>query len=171
MTFASQTPIRRNSHVIPTAIGLVLAGLLCVLHLRLFGMGWPLLWLPVAVVALWPSRVGPVLSGLVLAVVGLWVDFVTLGAPGQWSFVFLSVYLAIRPDLRLPPDGFATALARVAAALLVAAIVFTLTGRAIYGSWPDLAPMGRGLLTTLLLSPVVIAVRAALARSLSGDDS
>ena len=171
MTFVSQTPVRRNGHAVPMVLALALAGLLCVLHLRLFGQSWPLMWLPVAVVALWPSRVGPALSGVVLCAAGLWVDFVTLGAPGQWSIAFLAVYVALRPDLRPPPQGFVSALARVAAALLVAAVMVTATGRLVYGSWPDVAALGRGVATAMLLSPLVIAARAGVARSLSGDDS
>ena len=170
MTFASQTPVRRNGHLVPTALALAVTGLLCVLHLRLLGASWPLLWLPVTVVALWPSRVSPVLSALVLVAGGLWVDFATLGAPGQWPLVFLMIYAVIRPDQRAAPNGLVSGLSRVAVALIIAVAVLGLTGRIVYGVWPDVTSIGRGVLVAMLLSPLAIAGRAAATRAMSGDD-
>ena len=171
MTFVNQTPVRRNGHLVPAALALAAAGLLCVLHLRLFGSSWPLLWLPVTVVALWPSRVGPVLSAVALVAGGLWVDFATLGAPGQWPLVFLMIYAIIRPDQRPAPDGFVSGLSRVAVALILAVVVIGVTGRVVYGVWPDVTSVGRGVLVAMLLSPLVILGRAAATRAVSGDDN
>ncbi len=170
MTFINQTPVRRNSHLIPAGFALAVSGLLCVLHLQLFGASWPLLWLPVTVIALWPSRVGPVLSALLLVVAGLWVDFVTLGAPGQWPLVFLVIYSVIRPDRRPAPNSVISGLSRVAVALIIAVLVHSLSGRVVYGVWPDVTSVGRGVLVAMLLTPLVILGRAVATRSFSGGD-
>jgi hypothetical protein len=161
MAYLGVSPILRNERLIPAAVTLLIAGLVSAVDIRLFGQSWPLTWIPFAAVALWPRRVGLWASGLLLFVGGLWVDWTTWGAPGQWPLVFLLTYALIRPDIRMT---------RLTLALSVGLPVFILTGWTVYESWPDWGSLGRGVVVAVLLVPFMIFLRDKLAVRMSGDD-
>lgn len=162
--------VQRNSHLIPATVLFLITGLLTVLEVRLFGQSWPLTWLPFAVVALWPRQVAILPSGLLMMVGGLWVDWTTLGAPGQWSLIFLMTYFFMRPGRKEGERGLTAGMARLALALMVGLPLFILTGRLLYGIWPDWSSLGRGVAIVIILTPVLILGRDMLARRMSGDD-
>ena len=170
MAFVSQAPIRRNSHLVPAALALGLAGLLSPVHLSLFGQSWPLTWLAFAVMALWPRQASPVPSALLLFAGGLWVDWATLGAPGQWALVFALTYAVVRPDQSEPMRGLGTSVWRVVMALLVGVPVFVLSGWFVYGAWPDGLALGRGLLVLLVTLPLIAVLRDVFAGRLTRED-
>ena len=170
MAFVSQAPVRRNSHLIPAGFALVVTGLLCVLHMRFLGVSWPLLWLPFAVVSLWPRQASPVPSAVLIFIGGLWVDWVTLGVPGQWPAVMLVTYAILRPDLGEPVRGVVVAYARFAQALIIGVPVFVLSGRLVYTVWPDPFALLRGIAIVIVLLPLIALVRDLAAGRLSGDD-
>ena len=169
-TYAASAPVRRNSHLIPAALALAVAGLLSPLHVSLFNVSWPLVWLPFAVVALWPRQASAVPSAVILFFGGLWVDVATLGALGQWPLIFLVTYAVVRPDMAEPGGGVARSLARVATALLVAVPVLALSGRFVYGVWPDWGVVGRGLFVLIVSLPFIALLRDLFAGRLSRDD-
>ncbi|GLQ19309.1 hypothetical protein ACFFUB_12885 [Algimonas porphyrae] len=163
-------PVHRNTHLIPAMLVFLLSGLLTVLELRLFGQSWPLTWLPLAVVALWPRQVAMLPTALLFMLGGLWVDWTTLGAPGQWSLVFLIAYLLVSPGRSEGDRGLTVGMSRFAATLAIGLPVFILTGRLVYGIWPDWAALGRGVCVATVLVPLLILGRDALARRMSRDD-
>ena len=170
MVYAAPPVIRRNSHLIPTAIALVIVGLVSPLHVSLFGLSWPLLWVPVAILGLWPRRASALPSALLLFAAGLWIDWVTLGAVGQWPLVFVATYALTRPDMAEPGSGLLTGLARCARALLIAVALFVLSGWFVYGAWPEFGVLSRGVLVFVLCLPVMIGLRDLVARQTAKDD-
>ena len=170
MAYLGVSPVQRNERLFPAALALLATGLICAIDVRLFGQSWPLTWLPFAVVALWPRKVGVWPSGVLLLAGGLWVDWTTWGAPGQWPLVFLITYALIRPDIRGSARGLAEGLTRFNLALLVGVPVLALSGWAVYESWPDPGALGRGIVATLLLVPVMIFLRDGLAGRMGGED-
>ncbi|MGB3456797.1 MAG: hypothetical protein WBG08_01800 [Litorimonas sp.] len=163
------TPIMHNERLIPAAFALLVTGLISVVDIRLFGESWPLTWLPLVVVALWPRQVAVWPSGLLLLAGGLWVDWTSWGAPGQWPLVFLLTYALIRPDARSPSRGIATGALRFIAALCVGVPVLVLTGWVVYGAWPDWGTLARGVASVLVLLPLLILVRDGVARRMSEE--
>lgn len=170
MGYLGVAPVQRNERLLPTALALLVTGLLSVLEIRLFNESWPLTWLPFAVVALWPRKVGVWPSGLLLLLGGLWVDWTSWGAPGQWPLVFLLTYALIRPDIRGGSRGLGAGMTRFALALLIGVPVLILTGWAVYEAWPDWGTLGRGVVMTTLLLPIFIYLRDKLADRMSVDD-
>lgn len=171
MAVVSNTaPVRRNSHLVPAVLALAVCGLVSPLHVTLFGASWPLIWLPLAVVALWPRQASALPSAVLLLLGGLWVDWATLGAPGQWALVFLVTYAVMRPDQSEPRRGLISAYARAGLALLVAVPVLALVGRGVYGVWPDWLVLGRGVSVMLLALPAIALIRDLLAGRASRYD-
>ena len=170
MAYLGVNPILRNERLIPAAFTLLLAGLISAVDVRLFGQSWPLTWIPFAAVSLWPRRVGLWGSALLLFIGGLWVDWTTWGAPGQWPLVFLLTYALIRPDIRGSARGLASGMTRFTLALAVGLPVFVLTGWTIYESWPDWGSLGRGVVVAVILVPIMIFMRDKLAVRMGGDD-
>ena len=170
MVYASPPVIRRNSHLVPAGLALFLLGLVAPLHLSLFGASWPLLWLPLAVVGLWPRQASCVPSALMLFVAGLWIDWVTLGAVGQWPLVFVGAYAIMRPDLADAGRGLVRGLSRCAGALLIGLIIFGLSGWFIYGVLPDIALLSRGVLVFAVSLPLLILLRDLIAGYAAQDD-
>lgn len=170
MAYLGVNPAQRNARLIPAAFALVLMGLICVVDIRLFNQSWPLTWLPFTIVALWPRRVGALQTGLLLLVGGLWVDWTTWGAPGQWPLVFLLTYALIRPDINDAARGLGPGMKRFTLALLIGVPVLIATGWVVYESWPDWAVLGRGILMATLTAPIIILVRDGVAARMSQDD-
>lgn len=170
MAYLGVSPIQRNSRLFPAALALLVTGLICAVDIRLFDQSWPLTWLPFVIVALWPRRVGTIQSGLLLLVGGLWVDWTTWGAPGQWPLVFLLTYAIIRPDINGEARGLPAGMARFALALLVGLPVLILTGWVVYDSLPDWAVLGRGLAVAVIAMPMIILLRDQLAGRLGGEE-
>lgn len=170
MAYASASLPRRNGHLLPAAVALLLAGMAAPLHIVLGGASWPLIWLPFSIVALWPRQVAALPSAILLLLGGLWVDWTTLGATGQWASVFLITYAVVRPDLAESVRGMVSGLARTGQALLIGLPVLVLTGRVVYGLWPDVMALSRGLLVLLLLLPLIIVIRDLFAGRLSRND-
>ena len=170
MAYVSGIPARRNSHLIPAGIALLLGGLVAPLHITLLGASWPLIWVPFAVVAMWPGRASALPSALMLLLGGLWVDWATLGPMGQWSLVYLVTYAVMRPDTSESGRGMAVQVARAVPALLVALPVLALTGRFVYGVWPEWTVVARGIVVFALSVPVLALGREIFASRLSGDD-
>ncbi|WP_298911839.1 hypothetical protein [uncultured Algimonas sp.] len=170
MAVFGMSPTTRNDRLIPAVLALLVTGLVSVVDVRLFGESWPLTWLPFAVVALWPRHVSTGASGLLLLAGGLWVDWTSWGAPGQWPLVFLITYALIRPGARGGRRGLLAGIRRFVLALLVGVPVMILTGWMVYESWPDWMALGRGLLVVTVILPIFILVRDGLAGRMSEED-
>jgi hypothetical protein len=170
MVYVAPRIVRRNGHLVPAAIALFLAGLISPLHIIVFGLSWPLLWVPLAIVGLWPRQASSLPSSLILFVAGLWIDWVTLGAVGQWPLVFVAVYAFTRPDLAEPGRGLVRGLARSASALLIGFVLFALSGWFIYGVWPDAGVVAKGVVVFVLSLPVIILLRDLIAGRTGQDD-
>jgi hypothetical protein len=162
-------PVMHNERLFPAAVALLLTGLISVLDIRLFGQSWPLTWLPFAVVLLWPRQVGLWASGLLLLIGGLWLDWSSWGAPGQWPLVFLLTFLIVRPDIR-QGRGLGPGMSRFAAGLLVGVPVLVLTGWIVYESLPDWGTLGRGVAVAVIALPLMIFLRDRLAGRMGMED-
>ncbi len=170
MAYLDISPAQRNEQLVPAAFALLIIGLISAVDVRLFDESWPLTWLPFVVVALWPRRVSVWPSGILLLVGGLWVDWTTWGAPGQWPLVFLLTYALIRPDIRSDARGLGVGMTRFMIALLVGVPVLILTGWVVYGSWPDWGVLGRGIVVATVMAPVIVFLRDQLADRMTRGD-
>lgn len=170
MAYLGISPAQRNGQLVPAAFALIITGLISAVDVRLFDESWPLTWLPFVVVALWPRRVGVWPSGILLLVGGLWVDWTTWGAPGQWPLVFLLTYALIRPDIRNAARGLGAGMTRFMLALMVGVPVLILTGWVVYESWPDWGSLGRGIVVATIIAPLIVGLRDRLASRMTRDD-
>lgn len=169
MVFAGTHVPDRNTDLIPAALALILAGLASAIHVNAFGVSWSFLWLPFLLVAIWPRRAGSFPSALLLFFAGIWVDWTTLGALGQWSTVFLVTYLVTRPDRQATERGVLPAYRRFCVALLVGISAYVVTGWLVYGAWPDWFSLMRGVFVAALILPFAALLRDRLARRMSRE--
>jgi len=170
MAYLGISPAQRNGQLVPAAFALIITGLISAVDVRLFDESWPLTWLPFVVVALWPRRVGVWPSGILLLAGGMWVDWTTWGAPGQWPLVFLLTYALVRPDIRNAARGLGPGMTRFMLGLMVGVPVLILTGWVVYESWPDWGSLGRGLVVAILVAPLIVLLRDRLAGRMTRDD-
>lgn len=163
MAFTTPQSAHRNVDLIPAILSLAVASLVSAVHIDLFGTTWSLLWLPFLIVALWPRRAHPLVTAVILFLAGLWLDWATLGAPGQWALVFLITFAILRPDLEARPRGVLAAYRRFGAALLLGVPVFIVTGWLVYRAWPDWISLVKGVSLAALILPVISFLRDRIA--------
>ncbi len=92
----------------PRAQGTVIHGVLFLWILIYFGlltfntsfMRFSFLGLPLAAIYLWPRGSDPLVSTAMIAVSGLFLDFVSASPAGQWVLVFLITFGVLRPYAR-----------------------------------------------------------------------
>ncbi|MGB6230469.1 MAG: hypothetical protein WBF53_10125 [Litorimonas sp.] len=170
MAYLGIAPAQRNEQLFPAGFALLVTGLVSAVDIRLFGQSWPLTWLPFAVVALWPRNVGALPSALLLFAGGIWVDWTSWGAPGQWPLIFLLTY-AIMPSSRSDAmRGLAAGMGRFVGSLFIGVPVLIATGWVVYDTWPDWGALARGLVVAVVILPFAILLRDRLAGRMSGDD-
>ena len=169
MAFTTSTPVNPGKTLLPSTIALIIAVLLSPIHVSALGVSWSLIWLPFLVLALW-SRSAPIFpTAIAFFIGGMWVDWVTLGALGQWSFVYLVTILVRFSPRASKESGIGRAYIRFGLCLLVGLPVYALTGWAVYASLPDWLTLCRGLLFVAILVPPVAALRDVVARRYGQD--
>lgn len=169
MAYHSNQIIERNSTLIPAGLSLVLTGLASAVHINFIGASWSLIWLPFIIVALWPRRTGIFASACLIFLAGLWVDWTTLGAIGQWPLVYLISYFGTRPDKPSMENGIIPAYRRLGLALIIGVPVYIATGWIVYGVFPDWYALFRGVAFAALILPIVALIRDNLAQRFGRD--
>jgi hypothetical protein len=100
MTFLTPQTGLSSRSFIPASLSLIVCIFLSVLHVNLPGGSVSLLLLPLLIVSLWPRGVNPVVTIVTFFVMGMFMDWGTNGALGQWAIIYLSVFIGLRPDRR-----------------------------------------------------------------------
>jgi len=170
MAFVTPATTTRVLPVLLAFLALVLAGALSLLTINVWQRGVTFYLLPLLVVALWPRGVSGVLSVVSLFIGGLWLDWVTQGASGHWSLIFLIYYAVMRPHQHPPSLSFGAAFLSWGVAVLLGLAALGLTGRGLYGIWPDWAQLvWQAGLATLFL-PILWGIRVVVGRLISDPD-
>lgn len=159
-----------NRTLLGSAIALFFCALASVISLRLFGAGVSLTWLPLIVVALWPRDIFPSLSLAIVFSVGLFVDWANAFAPGQWALCYAVCLYVLKPwnrQKRLRAPG---ALVNAVIATLISMAVLLVTGRFVYGVWPDPKALALGAALALVILPIVMLLRRSVWRWLTDPD-
>ncbi len=138
----------KRGHLFQASLTTAILSVLGIVSLTTFGFHLSFQWLPLLAIALWPRTAAPFFSVIALLLLGLFQDWLGFGVPGQWAFLYLLVFLVIRPFERIKPLDFGLGVGLWLTTVIVALIVLTLTGRLIYETWPD---WGR------LISPAIVA--------------
>lgn len=82
-------------------MALLITCVLSQLSIKTSGRVWSFSFVPTAVILLWPTRSSPLLSLLGIFLLGLLHDALGSGPYGVWALLWTSMFLIIRPDLRL----------------------------------------------------------------------
>ncbi len=159
MTFLSPQNTSSSRYFVPACFGLVVATFLSVLHINIPGGNVSLLLLPLLMVSLWPSGVNGVVSVLILFSMGVFMDWGTNGALGQWSIIYLTVFTILRPDKREGVTSFIGALALWFIGLAVGGLMLIVTGWLVYGVLPNFTVLFRQALLISILMPLIVLIR------------
>lgn len=154
----SRSSLRQGQFFQAVIAGLFLT-LLGTLNINVFSVNISLSWLPLLVIALWPHGAPPIRSVIAIFLLGLAQDWLHMGVPGQWGLVYLLCAFLFRPFERIRPLKFGKALRLWIEALIIAALVLTVSGRIIYEEWPYWSALLQPALLATLAFPVVWILR------------
>lgn len=159
-----------KSPILLVIAGLFAATMLAFLNVNIGGQSVSLTALPLAFIALWPRNVHPILTIILVLIFGIFLDWGSGGAPGQWALVFLAVFGILRPDRRGGTLSLILAIRNWLIAALIAFIILCVTGWFVYGIWPNLNVLARqfGLIT--LLFPFLYLFRQLIYRFTTDPD-
>lgn len=152
----------KKTSFLPVLIAFTICVFVAFMHVNVAGRVLSLLCLPLLFVALWPRNLNAQLSILIFLFAGLFVDWGSAGAPGQWALVYLAVFAVTRPDQRLAPLSFWLAIRNWFVAVVIAAIILIVSGSFVYGVWPNFAVLAWqfGAMTALL--PILYLFRRVM---------
>lgn len=152
----------KKASFFPVVMAFILCLFVAFMHVNIAGRTLSLLCLPLLFVALWPRNLNAQLSIAVFLVAGLFIDWGSVGAPGQWALIYLAIFAVTRPDQRLTPLSFWIALRNWFVAVVIAVIILIVTGSFVYGAWPNFTVLAWqfGLATALL--PMLYLLRRVI---------
>lgn len=156
--------------VVPATLGLLLFSVVGFLSLNLGNQTITLTWLPLLIISLWPRRILPSLTIVLFLVFGLFIDWGSVGAPGQWALVYLTCLLVLRPDKRVNPINFSGAIKNWFIAAITAAIVISVTGWIVYGRLPDAYVLAQQAGLVTLFMPIFYLLRFMVRYVLTDPD-
>lgn len=159
MTYLSQSPTHGSRNFVPACIALCLSSLFSILTINFPNNQISLTFLPLLVVCLWPRGVNSVVSILTIFLVGLWMDWITNGALGQWAMVYLTVYAVLRPDRREGAARFFVALRLWLVGMAAGALMLIFTGWVAYGTWPNFTNLFQQALLASAFMPLAVFAR------------
>jgi hypothetical protein len=152
----------RPGHLWQAVLTVLILSVTGIISFTSFGFHISLQWLPLMAVALWPRTATPILSVIALLLLGLFQDWLGYGVPGQWAFLYLLLFLIIRPFERIKPLHFGQGMSLWLTSVVVGFLVLTLTGRLIYGVWPDWFRLIVPAVTATIIFPIFWLLRQNL---------
>ena len=162
VSFTSNTS--GSAHFIPASLAFFVSIFISVLHLNLpepIG-SVSLLLLPLLMVALWPSGVNAVVTIVTFLLMGIFMDWGTNGALGQWAFIYLTVFTVLRPDRRENYVNFIGAVGLWVIGALIGVVMLIVTGWLVYGVLPNFPILFKQICLVSLLMPLVVITRNAI---------
>lgn len=168
--FGTQTPSRPVLPAVIAGIALILAGVLSVGGLNIFGARYGFGFCPLIVIAIWPRQAHNVLSVFLIFLAGIFTDWATAGVVGQWSLTLVVTWALMRPELRSEPFSPMSFGLIWFGICCLAVLLLTLSGRFVFGLFPDFSTFARQALIATLFLPVIMLLRAPLARLFSDGD-
>lgn len=159
--FATSYAIGRG-HLWQASLSVFILSILGIVSFTAFGLNISLQWIPLMGVALWPRTATPIFSVIALLLLGLFQDWLGYGVPGQWAFLYLFLFLIIRPFERMKLLNFGKGISLWFTSVLVGLLVLTITGRLIYGVWPDWLRLIVPAATATIIFPVFWLLRKNL---------
>jgi len=162
MNALSSSSVASRGHIWQAVLTAFILSLLGIISFSAFGYQVSLQWLPLLAIALWPRNATPIVSVIAILLLGLFQDWLGYGVPGQWAFVYLLLFIIIRPFERLKPLHFGQASMLWLMSSIFTAVTLTLTGRLIYGVWPDFARLLAPAFTATVLFPIFWILRQNL---------
>ncbi len=160
--FASPSSGNAGGHLWQAFLTTLILSLFGIINFSAFGINVSLQWMPLLAVALWPRTAIPILSVVALLLLGLLQDWLGFGVPGQWAFLYLILFAFIRPFERLKPLHFGQGMSLWLMTLTVSLIILTVTGRLLYGVWPNWMRIVIPAITATLFFPIFWILRQNL---------
>ncbi len=96
------TASKARAFSIQAGLVLLVAVLLSVTNVNLFGYTLSFLFMPLIAVYLWPKEADLFLTYLLIFISGILLDILSGGAIGLWAIIFLLGFMTTRPDQRGP---------------------------------------------------------------------
>jgi len=159
MTFLTPQTGLSSRSFIPASLSLIVCIFLSVLHVNLPGGSVSLLLLPLLIVSLWPRGVNPVVTIVTFFVMGMFMDWGTNGALGQWAIIYLSVFIGLRPDRRDGRVSFLGAIGLWGVGLAIGALMIVITGWLVYATLPNFTVLFRQALLISIMMPLAVFIR------------
>jgi len=159
MTFLMPSNPFSPRHYAPACLALLISGFVSVLHVNLPGGSVSLLLLPMLIVSLWPRGVNAIVTIITFFLMGIFMDWGTHGALGQWALVYLAIFSVLRPDRRDGPVRFINAIVLWLLGLLIGTGALIVTGWMVYAALPSFTVLLRQALLVSALMPFVIVIR------------
>lgn len=140
------------------------------LHLNVMGQSVALTLLPFIGICLWPRYAHPILSIVIIFVMGLLMDFATNEPLGFRTLIYLTIFSVFRPDKRIKQHVFVSAFLQWFGILILAVILTYGLGWFVRGTRPDIyALINQAILATALF-PVAYIVRIIFRYFLTDPD-
>lgn len=170
MAYLSQASSTKPQRLIPLILALMIASIISFMSVKVSNQSVSLTWLPLLLIAMWPRYISPIWSVVLCLLFGLFVDWGSAGAPGQWALVYLSCYAFLRPEKRGEKLSILRAILNWLVVCFVAFVVFSVTGKIVYGEWPKLNYFAEQAGLATLLLPVAFMLRQSLRYFLTDPD-
>lgn len=159
----TQAPNRPILPAIIAGVALILAGAFSVGGVNAFDFRFGFGFFPLIVIAIWPRQAHSLVSLLLIFFAGVFTDWATGGIVGQHALILTVIWGVMRPELRSGPYALLSFLPIWVAACGLAIVLYALTGRFVYGVWPDYYVFVREMLAATVLIPIILLLRARLA--------
>ncbi len=116
------------------------------------------IFLPVAIVYLWPVRASYTWSLICIFLLGIFYDFASNGPLGLWTLCYLALFIVLgggaRTTIRFPA-AFLWFLLSMSFVCCLAMLL----GRFALGQWPNGLEIAKSMLTTAVVFPLIFWIR------------
>jgi len=172
MTYLSvQNPVKKISPALAAGLALMIAAVISVSGVNVFGLYYGFGFLPLLVLLIWPKRANTLLSLAIVFLAGIFMDWATGGLRGQSSLIFVLVWGYLRPECRSAPFAPVSLFMIWILTCALAILVIAVSGYFVFGINPDFFPLLRQAILATLLFPLLILLRRMVVLRLNENDN
>ena len=137
------------------------------LSLKVLGVVFGFLFLPVVAIYYWPRNASYFWSLFGVFSLGMIYDLIGAGPLGLWSLALLVLYIVLGAGASVQ-QGFVKSLLSFILSLIFVFFIVLIVGRLSMGQWPKIGTLIRNVLATIFIFPLLYWVRI-LALALRGN--
>ena len=162
MSFRNYIEGYNPNYFLPATAALFLACVISVLHINLPGGAISFQLLPLLIISLWPRGINSILTIITFFLMGLFMDWGSQGALGQWAVIYLSLFAIMRPDRRDRPLSVFFSIKAWLMGVLIGGCALIVTGWFAYGIGPNFIVLFQQALLVTILIPAILFLRYIL---------